>query len=289
MRLYLLKAMKISFSKECLEYYSLSHLECPLRVSAPYKYLKEKGYEFREPSICNKEDILLAHSRKLFEEIKTGDFFDADTPALPNIFHYACLAVGSAIEAALLSLKGENTFSLMRPPGHHATRNNLGGFCYFNNIAIAVMRAKKIVDKIAIVDLDCHHGNGTQDIFLEEKSIIYVSLHQSPLYPGTGIGSEANCFNYPLSAYTDSASYINTLKKALENVVKFNPDLIAVSMGFDTYKLDPIANLSLEIDTYNQIGKLLSDLRKPLFSILEGGYNCQGLPECIEQFLIGIG
>lgn len=280
--------MKILFSKECLDYYSLGHPESPLRVSASYEYLKEKGYKFKQPSICSEEDILLAHSKKLLEEVKNGDFFDSDTPALADIFRYACLSAGSAIEAALLSLKGEKAFSLMRPPGHHAARNNLGGFCYFNNIAIAVERAKKEVDKIAIVDLDCHHGNGTQDIFLGKKDIIYISLHQSPLYPGTGLKSESNCFNHPLAAYTEPLPYLNTLKKALDNVVKFNPELIAVSMGFDTYKLGPIASLSLEKDTYKYIGKLLSDLGKPLFAVLEGGYNCQDLPECIEQFLIGI-
>lgn len=208
---------------------------------------------------------------------------------MPNIFHFAILSAGSAIEAALYSLDGEKTFSLMRPPGHHAMKDNLGGFCYFNNIAIAIMRVSRKVDKVAIVDLDCHHGNGTEDIFLGKKEIIYVSLHQSPLYPGTGLSSQKNCFNYPLAANTGAPLYLKTLDKALENVLKFNPDLIAASMGFDTYKLDPIAGLSLEKDTYKQIGKMLSDLDRPLFSVLEGGYNTKDMPECVYQFLEGLG
>lgn len=305
--------MKIFFSPKCLEYSQPGHPESPLRVSTTYQYLKQKGFDastalsinperlstfksagvegvdFIEPKACSEDDIILVHSKKLLQQVEEGSFFDADTPNLDNIFYYATLSAGSAIEAALLSLKGEKTFSLMRPPGHHANRDNLGGFCYFNNIAIATMRAKELVDKIAIVDLDCHHGNGTQDIFLGRKDIIYISLHQSPLYPGTGLRSQANCFNYPLFNNTDPDTYLEILNKALENLVKFNPDLIGVSMGFDTYKLDPIASLSLEKETYRQIGKILSNLEKPLFSVLEGGYNTQDLPQCISEFLEGIG
>ncbi|MFC1645740.1 histone deacetylase family protein [Candidatus Omnitrophota bacterium] len=281
--------MKIFFSKECLKYSQPGHPESPLRVSTAYEYLKEKRFDFKEPSACSESDILLAHSKELLQEVKAGNFFDADTPALDNIYHYAILSAGSAIDAALLSLKGENAFSLMRPPGHHATRDSLGGFCYFNNIAIATMRAKEAVDNIAIIDVDCHHGNGTQDIFLGRKDIIYVSLHQSPLYPGTGLESQENCFNYPLAANTGPDSYMDTLNKALDNVNKFNPGLIAVSIGFDTYKLDPITSLSLEKDTYMLIGEALSSLNRPLFCILEGGYNYQDMPQCLNCFLEGIG
>jgi acetoin utilization deacetylase AcuC-like enzyme len=279
--------MKIFFSKKCLEYSLPGHPESPLRISGTSQYLKDKGFKFIEPDICSEEDILLAHSKRLLEEVKGGTFIDTDTPALENIFYYASLAAGSAIGAALLSLKGENSFSMMRPPGHHATRDSLGGFCYFNNIAIAVMRAKKILDKIAIIDLDCHHGNGTQDIFLGRKDIIYISLHQSPLYPGTGLKSQSNCFNYPLPAHTEPGDYMSVLNKALENVTEFNPDLLAVSLGFDTYKLDPIANMSLDKETYKLIGKMLLACEKPLFCVLEGGYNHKDMPECVSQFLNG--
>jgi len=280
--------MKIFYSKECLDYSQPGHPESPLRVSSSYDYLKQKGYEFIEPTVCSEQDILLAHSKELLQEVKGGNFFDGDTPALDNIFHYASLSAGSAIGAALFSLKGENSFSLMRPPGHHATRDSLGGFCYFNNIAIATMKAKEAVDKVAIVDLDCHHGNGTQDILLGRKDVIYISLHQSPLFPGTGLKSQENCFNYPLAANTDPDSYLDTLNKALEKIVKFNPDLVAVSIGLDTYKLDPLTGFSLEKETYGKIGEILYSLEKPLFSVLEGGYNTQDMPECIGLFLEGI-
>lgn len=280
--------MKIFFSQKCLEYNEPGHPECPLRVSTSYEYLKTKGFEFKEPQPCSEKDILLAHSSKLLKEVKNEDFMDMDTPALANIFEYASLSAGAAIQAALLSLKGEGAFSLMRPPGHHATRDNLGGFCYFNSIAIATMRAREVVDKVAIIDVDCHHGNGTEDIFLGSKDVIYISLHQSPLYPGTGLRSQENCLNYPLAENTSPNSYINTLNKALENAKRFNPDLIAVSIGFDTYRLDPITSLSLEKETYRDIGKAISGLNKPVFSILEGGYNYQDMPECLNYFLEGV-
>ncbi|MFH1622168.1 MAG: histone deacetylase [Candidatus Omnitrophota bacterium] len=280
--------MKIFFSQKCLGYSQPGHPESPLRVSTSYEFLKEKGFDFKEPRECSEEDILLVHSKKLLDEVKSENFQDMDTPALDKIYYYAKLAVGSAIEAALSSLKGEKAFSLMRPPGHHATRDNLGGFCYFNNIAIASMKAKELVERIAIIDLDCHHGNGTQDIFLGKKDIIYVSLHQSPLYPGTGLRSELNCFNYPLASNTTSDSYIAILDKALTNVEEFNPDLLAISMGFDTYEFDPITSLSIDKEAYKIMGERIAGLGKPVFCVLEGGYNYKDIPECLFEFICGL-
>ncbi len=279
--------MKIFFSEKCLQYSQPWHPESPERVNSTYQYLKKKGFNIIEPAPCEDKDILLAHTTGLLKEVKGGEFFDPDTPALPGIFEYARLAAGSAINAAELCLKGEKTFSLMRPPGHHATRNNLGGFCYFNNIAIASLKVKEKAGKIAIIDFDCHQGNGTEDIFLGKKDFLYVSLHQSPLYPGTGLASRENCINYPLSANTSPERYLSVFDEGLEQVKQFNPDLLAVSAGFDTYKLDPITGLSLEKETYREIGKMLSKLNKPLFAVLEGGYSSD-IPECIYQFLSGL-
>lgn len=290
--------MKIFFSSKCLEYSQPGHPESPERVKSTYHYLKDKGFEFIEPSPCKDEDILLAHSSKLFEELKGERFFDPDTPSFPGIFEHARLAAGSATEAAMMCLKGEKTFSLMRPPGHHATRNRLGGFCYFNNIAIASLKVKEQVEaglradppragKTAIIDFDCHHGNGTEDIFSGKKDFLYLSLHQSPLYPGTGLRSRGNCLNYPIDSDTNPEQYLAILSEGLEHVKKFNPDLLAVSAGFDSYRLDPITSLSLEKHTYKEIGEMLSSLNKPLFAVLEGGYS-RDIPECIYQFLTGL-
>jgi acetoin utilization deacetylase AcuC-like enzyme len=223
----------------------------------------------------------------LVEQVKNGEFLDADTPNSKRMFEYALLSAGAAIQAQEIALHKEYAFSLMRPPGHHASRNSAGGFCYFNNIAVAVSKALDTVERVAIIDIDCHHGNGTQDIFLGNKRVLYVSLHQSPLYPGTGLKSEENCLNLPLSPGTGQEEYLTEFKKAIEEVKKFSPRLIAVSAGFDTYKADPLTNLNLEKETYAKISGLISALKKPTFSVLEGGYNVFELPECIEQYLMG--
>jgi acetoin utilization deacetylase AcuC-like enzyme len=279
--------MKIFFSNSCLKYSSPGHPESPARVNSTHRFLKEKGYSFIEPSPCTEDDILLAHSAGLLESVKNGSFFDFDTPPHPGIYEHARLSAGSAIEAALGCLNGEKTFSLMRPPGHHATKNNLGGFCYFNSIAIASLRAKEKAGKVAIIDFDCHHGNGTEDIFLGRKDFFYLSLHQSPLYPGTGQRSRENCSNYPLPADTSPDEYLAVFETGLKEVSFFNPDMIAVSAGFDSYVRDPITNLSLEKDTYRLIGEMIAALKKPTFSVLEGGYS-KDLAECIYQYLTGL-
>jgi len=186
--------MKIFYSPKCLGYSQPGHPEAPARARSTYEYLEKKGYEFTAPQPCPDEDILLAHTPELLDSVRSGSFFDPDTPVFPGIFDIAKLAAGSAIDAAMHCLKtGEKAFSLMRPPGHHATRNNPGGFCYFNNIAIASLRAIGKIGKVAVVDFDCHHGNGTEDILLGRKDFLYLSLHQSPLYPGTGLRSRENC------------------------------------------------------------------------------------------------
>ncbi|MBI5740544.1 MAG: histone deacetylase [Nitrospirae bacterium] len=280
--------MKIFYSPKCLEYSQPGHPEAPARARSTYEYLEKKGYEFTAPRPCADEDILLAHSPQMRDSVRNGSFFDPDTPVFPGIFDIAKLAAGGAIEAAMHCLTtGEKAFSLMRPPGHHATRSNPGGFCYFNNIAIASLKVKEKAGKIAVVDFDCHHGNGTEDILLGSRDFLYLSLHQSPLYPGTGLRSRENCINYPLPARTTPIEYLSLLKKGLEKVTEFAPDLLAISAGFDTYKLDPIAGLSLEQETYWEIGRMLKALNKPTFAVLEGGYS-RDLPECVHQFLIGL-
>ncbi len=278
--------MKIVFSDKCLEYSQAGHPESPERVRAPYEYLKDK-YEFVTPREIEEEDILLVHSQSLLECVKTGRFYDADSPSYPDIFLYAKLSAAAAITACKLALKGDLSMSLLRPPGHHAGKDFLGGFCYFNNVAIAVAKALPQVGKAAIIDFDCHHGNGTQDIFLGRQNVLYVSLHQSPLYPGTGLASENNCLNFPLPAGTDEPAYMTAFSKAIEAINGFDPGLVAVSAGFDTYKGDPLATLYLEKSTYGKIGRAIRELGKPLFAVLEGGYS-DDLPECIHSFLKGL-
>lgn len=278
--------MKIVSTLKCTEYDVPGHPESPGRVKETYNLLKKNGYEFIEPQYCRQEDILLVHSKDLLESVKKGTFLDADTPNIRNIFDYARLSVGAAIKASEIAKEERASFSLMRPPGHHATRSNLGGFCYFNNIAIAAKSALSKAKKVAVLDFDVHHGNGTEDIFLGDNRLLYLSLHQSPFYPGTGLKSTNNCINFPLIVGTGHKEYLKQLHQALDVIHKFKPELLGVSCGFDIYKDDPIGGLNLELDSFSEIGRLISQLEIPTFCILEGGYS-QKLPYCILNFLEG--
>ena len=286
--------MNVVFSAKCLEYWERGHPESPDRVYRVHKLLKENGYEFTEPDSCSEEDLLVVHSKGFIENVRRGDLFDLDTPNLPGIYDYARLSAGAAIKAMETALSGGKAFSLMRPPGHHAGVNGraLGaaslGFCYFNNIAVACEKALNRVDKIAIVDIDCHHGNGTQEIFLGSSDVLFVSLHRYALvYPGTGAASEKNCLNYPFTSPPGDAEYLATLRSALEEVERFDPDLVAVSAGFDGHKHDPVCGLGLSEEAYVVMGRMIAELGRRAFAVLEGGYG-QEFPMCVYGFLVGL-
>lgn len=255
--------------------------------------LAEKGYKFVQPEPCSEEDLLLVHSSRYVEIIRSGVFFDPDTPALPGIYEYAKLAVGAAIKSMEISLGGDLAFSLMRPPGHHVGVNGVAlgaptlGFCYFNNIAISCKRALQKVNKIAVIDIDCHHGNGTQEIFFGDPRVLFVSLHRVGVYPGTGMKSAENCLNYPFTHPVGDDEYLEVLGKALKEVDKFDPDLIAISAGFDTYKYDPICSLGLSAEAYIKIGRMIAELDRKTFAVLEGGYS-RDMPQCVLNFLKGL-
>jgi acetoin utilization deacetylase AcuC-like enzyme len=286
--------MKIFYSEKCLEYISPGHPESPTRVYEAYEHLREKGFDFVEPKPCSVRDLLLVHDRDYVERIRRGRFHDGDSPNLPGIYDYARLAVGSSILAMKAAMGGEESFSLMRPPGHHAGRGGIAlgasslGFCYFNNVAVASQIALRSVDKVAIVDIDCHHGNGTQEIFQGKPGVLFVSIHRyGYFYPGTGGRSEGNCLNYPLTKVTGDVEYLSTLNEALVKVERFHPDLIGVSAGFDTYIGDPVGGLGLGKEAYIKMGEMIGDLKKPTFTVLEGGYG-PDFPDCIYNFLVGL-
>ncbi|MEM2272737.1 MAG: histone deacetylase [Candidatus Bathyarchaeia archaeon] len=285
--------MYIVFSEKCLEYWSPGHPESPDRIYQTYKLLVEKGYKFIKPEPCSEEDLFLVHSRKHVESIRSGSFFDLDTPALPGVYEYARLAAGAAIKSMEIALNGNLAFSLMRPPGHHAGTDGKAlnaptlGFCYFNNIAIACKRALQKVNKVAIVDIDCHHGNGTQEIFLGEPRVLFVSLHRIGVYPGTGSKSVGNCLNYPFMYAVGDEGYLRVLGEALKEVEKFDPDLIAISAGFDTYKYDPVCSLGLSAEAYIKMGQMIARLNRETFAVLEGGYG-RDMPQCVLNFLRGL-
>ncbi len=277
--------MKAFYSSKCLDYWQEGHPENPARVRETAKLLRNI-MEFVEPKTCD-EDLLLVHDKELLERIKNNEFVDRDTPVIPDIFEYAKLAAGSAVDAMDYSLHGERAFSLMRPPGHHAGRRFLGGFCYMNNIAIAVNAALEKTDKVAILDIDGHHGNGTQDIFYGNEAVLYVSLHQKNAFPMTGFISEGNCINYPLLPGTNDDEYMKKLKSAVRKIIDFKPDLLAISAGFDTYKGDMLLDLNLTKEVFMRIGLLISTVEVPIFAVLEGGYS-KDLPHCVSEFLKGL-
>lgn len=282
--------MEVVFSPKCLEYEFPGHPESPDRVESTWKFLREKGeVKFLEPETCPERLLLTVHTRNLVEKVKTGKFSDPDTPASPEMFDYARLSAGAAVKAAELALKGKGTtFSLFRPPGHHAGRDSLGGFCYFNNMALAVefLRDRE-GSKVAVLDIDSHHGNGSQNIFLERNGILYVSLHQEGIFPGTGNESSKNCLNFPLPPGTGEEKYLEALNRALERIEKFQPEILGISAGFDTYSGDPLTGIQLEKKSYRKIGKRIKELELPTFSVLEGGYSPE-LKYCIWNFLEGI-
>lgn len=278
--------MKVIFSSQCLQFSTPGHPESPERVTRAQQLLKKEGYEFMEPSPCTEEDLLLVHAPPLIESVRTNSFFDWDSPNVPKIYEYATLAVGGALLAMELSFFEGKSFSIMRPPGHHATRSKLGGFCYFNNIAVAVARALERVQRVAILDFDCHHGNGTQDIFLGDERVLYISWHQLHIYPGTGYQHQLNCLNYPVTPSDDHESFMNLFHQGLEKMNEFNPDIIALSAGFDGYIGDPLSMLRLEKKTYEEIGETIKACNLPSFAVLEGGYGPE-FSQCVLRFLEG--
>jgi len=281
--------VKFVYTAEFLKYKEISHPESPERVESIVNYFKEKGkFDFVEPNPCTEEDLLLVHTPELIRKVKENDFFDPDCPNIPNIFYFASLSCGSAIKASQISLEGYIGFSLGRPPGHHASKNTIGGFCYFNNMAVAVKKLILRNFKIAILDIDGHHGNGTEEILKGEKNVIYLSIHQFPAYPGTGKYSFDNCYNFPVAPYSSSKVYMEKFDKCIEIIKSFSPDIIGISAGFDAYKDDPLLNLPLDETDYYLMGKKIGSLGKKIFLILEGGYNILKIGNLCYCFVNGI-
>ncbi|MFL6545089.1 MAG: histone deacetylase family protein [Candidatus Udaeobacter sp.] len=272
----------------CLEYSSRGHPERPERIACAVPLLKERHphWEWRQPFPATDGQLLRAHSPEHLEGIsKALEHFDLDTPLYPNIEMHARHSAGAAIEAARSAVRGAPAFSLMRPPGHHATRDRAMGFCYFNNGAVAALDGlRNGIERIAIWDFDGHHGNGTEAIVAHNDRIQFASIHQHPAYPGTGTKSFANIANYPVAPFTASEQVVRLSKQSLEKLIGFKPDLLLVSAGFDAYARDPLLQLTLEREDFAQFGNWLRNIEIPVAVVLEGGYS-DDLPELIDAFL----
>ncbi len=284
--------MKIITDERCVEYSRPGHPERPQRIKGTLEKLrsqKELNIEWLEPLPVGDEIILRAHDAVLLKSLDhpTEDF-DADTPAYPNIRAYARRSVGGALRALKAARDKQMAFSLLRPPGHHATRNHAMGFCFLNSIAIAVLEALATgFNRVAVFDFDVHHGNGTEAILLDNPRCAFFSVHQYPAYPGTGAESFKNAHNYTVAPGAPRETYQNALRKALADVRDYKPDLIAVSAGFDAYRRDPLSNAALEADDFRWLGKSVREFGVPAFSVLEGGYSSE-LPELIFSYLLGL-
>lgn len=277
------------------------HPECHERIPAiltGLKKIQSQKLIWKEIRSFDEKYIELTHSKKYLEKINQSFpkedlvFLDGDTIVSKGSKKAAYDAVGAIINAidAVMNQEFDNAFCVVRPPGHHAEKEQAMGFCIFNNVAVGAtyLLEKYKLDKVAIIDFDVHHGNGTQDIFYNEKKVLYISSHQFPFYPGTGskdeIGKFNNILNIPLKAGTVSKEFFNNYKKVYDKLNEFRPQFILLSAGFDAHKNDPLANVNLESRDYYILTKEIMKIAKKIcsnkiVSILEGGYNLSAIQE----------
>lgn len=239
------------------------------------------------PKAAVDEVLLLAHAAVHLRRLEEPRDFDADTAWLPGIASHARRSAGAAVAAAEHALATRSpVFSLMRPPGHHASGGQAMGFCYLNSIAVAALAARRdpAVARVAIWDFDAHHGNGTEAILRGREGFLFCSVHQYPGYPGTGAASDGNCRNWPVAPGSSRAGHLAALRDSWEAVVAFRPDLVLVSAGFDAYARDPLTEMTLEREDFAELGSWLRQSGLPTAAILEGGYS-DDLALLIEAFL----
>jgi acetoin utilization deacetylase AcuC-like enzyme len=282
--------MNIIYNKIFLEHDTGMHPENKKRLICITDFGKVK-----ESRVESGEKYLgLIHDKKYVDKVKEackkGLYLDPDTFASKQSYDAAIIAVGATIAA---SQSGD--FALVRPPGHHAHANHSSGFCIFNNLAISVQKLVNEGKKVLIFDFDGHLGDGTMDIFYKTDKVLYFSLHQYPAFPNKGWVDEIGegkgkgyTINVPLPAGTSDDSYFDAIRRIMPILKKFNPDIVAISAGFDAYHGDLLLDLKLSYNAYYKIGKLLKDNFKNLYGTLEGGYNTDALPYCVFNFLDGI-
>ena len=244
-------------------------------------------FAFAECAPATDDDVLRCHSPELVERVRAmRGWIDADTLCTDTSYEAALLAAGAAIEAVR-----RGGFALARPPGHHAERDRAMGFCLFDNVAIAARwaQAELGVQRVAIIDWDVHHGNGTQDVVAGDDSILFVSLHQWPLYPGTGGPEEQahNLVNIPLPAGTGDSGYFDAWQTVSRAVTAFEPELLLVSAGFDAHVDDPLAGMQVTAGGFRELARCAATLAPRVAAVLEGGYNLRTLPGLVESALEG--
>ncbi len=281
------------------------HPEQIARVSVIIENIKKydnKNILWKKPLIIDEDIIKDTHDASYIDLVKNSfptkgfSSLDGDTIISPGSKRATFDAAGSIIAAidGVQNKEFKNAFCAVRPPGHHSNQNKAAGFCILNNVAIGAkyLLNKYKYNKIAIIDFDVHHGNGTQDIFYDNENVLFISTHQYPYYPGTGSEKEKGKFNnicnIPLPAGTNSEEYLNAFEFALKRLKEFQPEFILISAGFDGHAADPLAQFKLETDDYYEITKRIIEISKKfsngkVVSILEGGYDLLALQDSAKR------
>ncbi len=303
--------MVIFKHKDCLlKDNGINHPERKERINSildSINQIKDFKIKFKDAPLADIKTISLIHPKIYVEQIflnipKSGLIGVekepyADTMLCPNSKNAILRSCGAGIAAVdELMSKNERIFCATRPPGHHAETTKAMGFCFLNNVAIAAryLQSKYKVNKIAIIDFDVHHGNGTQEIFYNDETVLYASSHEFPLFPGTGSEEEkgvGNIFNAPLKTGMKGKEFLKIFgQKILKPIDNFKPEIILISAGFDAHRRDPLANINLESEDFYEITKQIVDLAKihskgKVISFLEGGYDLIALSESVKHHL----
>jgi acetoin utilization deacetylase AcuC-like enzyme len=289
----------------------MGHPERPDRLRAVEHALEQEKFQSlarEQAPMASLEAVALAHPRDYVEQVREASpkegmvRLDADTSMSPGTFEAVLRAAGGAVQAVdeVMERKVANAFVATRPPGHHAETATPMGFCLFNNAAIAARHAQKShgAERVAIVDFDVHHGNGSQDIFWSDPTVMYCSTHQMPLYPGTGAVSERGAHDSIVNAPLRPGDGGDQFREAVETTIlprleSFGPDLVIISAGFDAHMRDPLANLNFREADYTWVTQKLMDVadrhaQGRVVSLLEGGYDLEALAKSVAAHVTAL-